>query len=139
MPDSCKVAKLKSHKPNSYLTLPCNYKPTFATTNNWSYKRGYYSWSNQYFSKFEKLIIHLSVWFSKKHYTEFCLSYLNNKNWMTKGFDKDMMTSMNLIDLKVFDTIPMTYFCRNYMLLVFRSALLVGLNLISPRHLFWLI
>ena len=33
LPDSCEVAKLKPAKPNSSLTLPCNYKPTFVTTN----------------------------------------------------------------------------------------------------------
>ena len=42
--------------------------------------------------------------FRKKHPTDFCLSYLNDK--ILKGFDRGMMTSMILIDLqKAFDTI----------------------------------
>ena len=42
--------------------------------------------------------------FRKKHSTDFCLSYLNAK--ILKGFDKDLMTGMILIDLqKAFDTI----------------------------------
>ena len=42
--------------------------------------------------------------FRKKHSTDFCLSYLNDK--ILKGFDRGMMTGMILIDLqKAFDTI----------------------------------
>ena len=42
--------------------------------------------------------------FRKKHFTDFCLSYLNDK--ILKGFDKGLMTGMILIDLqKAFDTI----------------------------------
>ena len=43
---------------------------------------------------------------------DFCLSYLSDKN--LKGFDKVLMTDMILIDLqKTFDTLIMTYFCKN--------------------------
>ena len=42
--------------------------------------------------------------FQKKHSTDFCLSYLNDK--ILKGFDWGMMTGMILTDLqKAFDTI----------------------------------
>ena len=42
--------------------------------------------------------------FRKKHFTDFCLSYLNDN--ILKGFDRGMMTAMILIDLqKTFDTI----------------------------------
>ena len=42
--------------------------------------------------------------FRKKHSTDFCLSYLNDK--ILKGFDRCMMTGRILIDLqKAFDTI----------------------------------
>ena len=38
------------------------------------------------------------------HSTDLCLSYLNDK--ILKGFDKDLMTGMILVDLqKTFDTI----------------------------------
>ena len=41
--------------------------------------------------------------FQKKHSTDFCLSYLNDK--ILKGFDKGLMTDMILIDLQeAFDT-----------------------------------
>ena len=42
--------------------------------------------------------------FQKKHSTDFCLSYLNDK--ILKDFDKAMMTDVILIDLqKAFDTV----------------------------------
>ena len=48
--------------------------------------------------------MHLSNWFSKKHFPGFYLSYLNDK--ILKGFDKGMITGMILIDLqKTFETI----------------------------------
>ena len=57
-----------------------------------------------------------------------------------KDFDKGMMAGMILIDLKsAFDTIHYSHFCKNYMLLVSRSVLLIGLYLISQTYLFWLI
>ena len=58
---------------------------------------------HKYFPKFEKPFTHLSIWFSKKAFYRFCISYLNDK--ILKGFDKGMMTGMILIDLqKSFDT-----------------------------------
>ena len=54
-----------------------------------------------------------------------------------------MMTGMILIDLqKAFGTIDhdtMTCYCKSYLLLISRNILLIGLSLISPSDLFWLI
>ena len=79
--------------------------------------------------------------FRKKHCTDFCLSYLNGK--IFKGFDKGLMTGIILVDLqKAIDTIDhdvlidQAYFCVSYMLLVFRSILQIGFNLIYPRDHF---
>ena len=77
--------------------------------------------------------------FPKKHSTDFCLSYLNDK--ILKYFDRGMMTGMILINLqKAFGTIDhevllhltqltMTCYCRNYMPLVSQNVLLIGLGL----------
>ena len=52
----------------------------------------------------KSLLYNYQSGFRKKHSTDFCLSYLNDK--ILKGFDRGMMTGMILIDLqKVFDTI----------------------------------
>ena len=58
---------------------------------------------------------------------------------ISQGFDKGMMTGMIRIDFKkVFNTINHDVLYKNYVLLVFRSVLLTGLNLSFPTDLFWL-
>ena len=59
-PDPYKVAKLKPLYKKGSLTGPCNYRPISLLSR-----------SNKYFPGFEKLIIHLSIWFSKKAFYRF--------------------------------------------------------------------
>ena len=62
-----------------------------------------------------------------------------NIQQISQGFDKGMMTGMIRIDFKkVFNTINHDVLYKNYVLLVFRSVLLTGLNLSFPTDLFWL-
>ena len=69
-PDSCKVAKLKPLYKKGSVTEPCNYRP-ISLLPLISKVRKYYSQSNKYFPEFQKLIIHLPIWFSKKAFYGF--------------------------------------------------------------------
>ena len=118
-PGICNVAKLKPLYKKGSLTQPCNYRPlsllpliyVFVTLNIQSYRKSH-SRSNKYLSEFKKFIIHLPIWFSKKH-------YLNDK--FLKGFDKGLMTGM--IFKRPLTQLFMTYFCKNYIPLVSRNIL----------------
>ena len=104
-PDPCKVAKLKPLYKKGSLTEPCNYRPiSLLPLISKIIEKVIYSRPNKYFPEFEKLIIYLSIWFSKKAFYGFLLFLFNDK--ILKGFDKGMMTAMIRIDLqKAFDTI----------------------------------
>ena len=140
-PDICKVAELKPLYKKGSLTEPCNYRLNLCCPyypKSWkrlSMIKQVLSWIRKTFYTLINLV------FERKHSKDFCLSYVNDK--ISKGFNKSMMTGMILIDLqKAFGTIDhdtMTCYCKSYLLLISRNILLIGLSLISPSDLFWLI
>ena len=148
-PDPCKVAKLKPLYKKGSLTKPCNYRPIslLPLISKVIEKVIHDPTSISLNSK--NLLYTYQSGFRKKHSTDFCLSYLNDK--ILKGFDRGMMTGMILVNLqKAFDTtdhdvllhltqLTMTCYCKNYMLLASQNVLLIGLNLISPTDLLRLI
>ena len=141
-PDICKVAELKPLYKKGSLTEPCNYrlKSLLPLLSKVMKKvihdhKQVLSWIRKTFYTLINLV------FERKHSEDFCLSYVNDK--ISKGFNKGMMTGMILIDLqKAFGTTDhgtMTCYCKSYLLLISRNILLIGLSLIFPSDLFWLI
>ena len=63
-PDLCKVAKHKPLYKKVFLTQPCSYRPISLLPLIFEVIRN--SRSNNAFPEFEKFIIHLPIWFSKK-------------------------------------------------------------------------
>ena len=111
-PDSYNVAKLRSDYKKGSLTQLCNYRsiPFLPLISKFIEKVIHYQTSN--FLNSRNLSCTNQSGFRKKHYTDICLSYLNDE--ILKSFDKDLTTGMILIDLqKAFDTIDLTYFCKN--------------------------
>ena len=103
-PDLCKVAKLKPLYKNGSLTQPCNYRPRFLLPLISKVIEKVVHDQASTFLNSNNLLYTYQSGFQKKHSTDFCLSYLNDK--ILKGFDKGLMTGMILIDLqKAFDTI----------------------------------
>ena len=103
-PDLCKVAKLKPFYKKGSLIQPCNYRPiSFLPWISKVIEKVIPDQTVTFLNSKNLLYTHQSG-FWKKHSTDFCLSYLNDK--ILKGFDKGLMTGMILIDLqKAFDTI----------------------------------
>ena len=103
-PDSCKVAKLRPLYKKGSLTQPCNYRPISLLPLISKVIEKVIHDQTSTFLNSKQLLYTYQSGFRKKHSTDFCLSYLNAK--ILKGFDKDLMTGMILIDLqKAFDTI----------------------------------
>ena len=102
-PDLCKVATLKPLYLKGSLTQPCNYRPiSLLPLISKVITKVIHNQAST--SEFKKFITYLPIRFSKKTFSDFCLSYLNDK--ILTGFDKGMMNGMILIDLqKAFDTI----------------------------------
>ena len=102
--DICKVAKLKPLYKKGSLTEPCNYRPISLLPLISKVIEKVIHDQTSTFLNSKNLLYTYQSGFRKKHSTDFCLSYLNDK--ILKGFDKGMMTGMILIDLqKAFDTI----------------------------------
>ena len=102
-PDSCKVAKLRSLYKKGSLTQSCNYRPiSLLPLISKVIEKVIHDLTSTFLNS-KKLLYICKSGFRKKHSTDFCLSYLNDK--ILKGFDKVLMTGMILIDLqKAFDT-----------------------------------
>ena len=93
-PDICKVAKL----------IPLYKKGSFVVTLISKVIEKVIHNQRSTFLNSKNLLYTYQLGFQKKHYRDFCLSYLNDK--ILKGFDKGMMTGMVLIYLQnAFDTI----------------------------------
>ena len=103
-PDPCKVAKLKPLCKKVSLTEPSNYRPISLLPLMSKVIENVIHDQTSTFLNPKNLLYTYQSGFRKKHSTDFCLSYLNDK--VLKGFDRGMMTGMILIDLqKAFDTI----------------------------------
>ena len=137
-PDPCKVAKLKPLYKKSSATEPCNYRPISLLPLISKVIDKVIHDQTSTFLNSKNLLYTYQSGFRKKHSTDFCLSYLNDK--ILKGFDRGMMTGI-LIDLqKAFDTIHHDVLLQKlYMLLVSQNVLLIGLSLISRTDLLRLI
>ena len=102
--DPCKVAKLKPLYKKGFLTEPCNYRPISLLLLISKVIEKVIHDQTSTFLNSKNLLYTYQTGFRKKHSTDFCLSYLNDKS--LKGFDRDMMIGMIVIDLqKAFDTI----------------------------------
>ena len=103
-PDPCKVAKLKPLYKKGSVTDPCNYRPiSLLPLISKVIEKVIHNQTSTFLNS-KNLLYNYQSGFRKKHSTDFCLSYLNDK--ILKGFDRGMMTGMILIDLqKAFDTI----------------------------------
>ena len=136
--DICKVAKLKPLYKKGSLTEVCDYRPISLLPLISKVIEMVIHNQTSTFLNSKNLLYTYQSGFRKKHSTDFCLSYLNDK--ILKSFDKSSMTFMILIDLqKAFDTIDHDALWENYTLSVFRNILLIDLYLIYPTNLFWLI
>ena len=84
--------------------MPCTYRPiSLLSLISKVVKKVIHDQASTFLNS-KKLLYTYQSGFRKKHSTDFCLSYLNDK--ILKGFDKGLMTGMILIDLqKAFDTI----------------------------------
>ena len=95
--DPCKVAKLKPLYKKGSLTEPCNYRPISLLPLISKVIEKVIHDQTSTFLNSKNLLYTYQSGFRKKHSTDFCLSYLNDK--ILKGFDRGMMTGMILIDL----------------------------------------
>ena len=103
-PDICDVAKLKSLYKKGSFTEPCNHRPISLLPLISKVTEKVIHDQTSTFLNSKNLLYTYQSGFRKKHSTDFCLSYLNDK--VLTGFDKGMMIGMILIDLKkTFDTI----------------------------------
>ena len=102
--DSRKVAKLGHFTKKGSLTQPCNYRPISLLPLISKVIEKVIHDQTSTFLNSKKLLHTYQSGFRKKHSTDFCLSYLNDK--ILKGLDKGLMTGMIPINLqKAFDTI----------------------------------
>ena len=93
-----------SNPEKEFLGLPCNYRPKSLLPLISKVIEKVIHDQTSTFLNSKNLLYTYQSGFQKKHSTDFCLSYLNDK--ILKGFDKGLMTGMILIDLqKAFDTI----------------------------------
>ena len=104
VPDKSKISKLKPLFKKGSNTDPKNYRPiSLLPLVSKIFEKAIHDQTQQFLKENEILYKYQSG-FRKNHSTNTCLSYLNNK--ILKGFDKDVVTGMILIDLqKAFDTI----------------------------------
>ena len=103
-PGSCKVAKLWPLYKKGSLTQSCNYRPISLLPLISKVIEKVIHDQTSTFLNSKQLLYTYQSGFRKKHSTDFCLSYLNDKT--LKGFDKGLMIGMILIDLgKAFETI----------------------------------
>ena len=101
--DLCKIAKLKPLYKKGSLTRSCNYRPiSLKPLISKVIEKVIHNQTSTFLNS-KNLLYTYQSGFRKKHSTDFCLSYLNDK--ILKGLDKGLMTGMILIDLqKTFDT-----------------------------------
>ena len=103
-PDSCKLAKLKPVYKKGSLTEASNYRPMSLLPLISKVIEKVIHDQTSAFLNSRNLLYNYQSGFRKKHSTDFCLSFLNDK--ILKGFDQGLITGMILIDLqKAFDTI----------------------------------
>ena len=103
-PESCKIVKLKPLFKKGSKTNPSNYRPiSLLPLISKIIEKLIHEQTSSFLSNNEILYNYQSG-FRKNHSTDSCLTFLPDK--ILKGFDKDLMTGMILIDLeKAFDTI----------------------------------
>ena len=103
-PGSCKLAKLKPIYKKGSLTEASNYRPISLLPLISKVIEKVIHDQTSAFLNSRNLLYNYQSGFRKKHSTDFCLSFLNDK--ILKGFDQGLITGMILINLqKVFDTI----------------------------------
>ena len=103
-PDLCKVAKLKPLYKKGSLTQSCNCRTISLLPLISKVIEEVIHDETSTFLNSNNLLYTYQSGLRKKHSTDFCLSYLNDK--ILKSFDKGLMTGVILIDLqKAFDTI----------------------------------
>ena len=131
--DGCKLAKLKPLYKKGSLTESCNYRPiSLLTLLSKVIEKVIHDQTSTFLNS--KNLYTYQSGFRKKHCTDFCLSYLNDK--ILKYFDRGLMTGMILIDLrKAFDAIDHDVLLQ----MVSQNVLLIVLSLISPTDLLRLI
>ena len=103
-PDDCKIAKLKPlYKKGSNID-PKNYRPiSLLPLISKIFEKLVHIQTQEYLDRHQILYKYQSG-FRARHFTDTCLSLLNNK--ILQGFDGGKLTGMILIDLqKAFDTI----------------------------------
>ena len=101
---SCKVSKLRPLYKKGSLTQPCNYRPiSLLPLISKVIEKVIHNKTSTLLNT-KQLLYTYQFGFQKKHSTDFCLSYLNDK--ILNGFDMGLMTGMIIIHLqKAFDTI----------------------------------
>ena len=103
-PDSCKLAKLKPIYKKGSLTEASNYRPISLLPLISKVIEKVIHDQTSAFLNSRNLLYNYQSGFRKKHSTDFCFSFLNDK--ILKAFDQGLVTGMILIDLqKAFDTI----------------------------------
>ena len=103
-PGSCKLAKLKPIYKKGSLTEACNYRPISLLPLISKVIEKVIHDQTSAFLNSRNLLYNYQSGFRKKHSTDFCLSFLNDK--ILKGFDQGLITGMILINLqKVFEII----------------------------------
>ena len=101
--DSCKISKLKPIYKKDSLTEASNYRPISLLPLMSKVIEKVIHGQTSAFLDSRNLLYSYQSGFRKNHYTDYCLSFLNDKT--LKGFDQGLMISMILIDLqKSFDT-----------------------------------
>ena len=97
-PDACKIAKVKPLFKKGSKTDPSNYRPiSLLPLLSKVFERVFLDQTEEFLYSYQSR-------FRKKHSTDTCLSFLNDK--ILKGFDDGLVTGMILIYFqKTFDTI----------------------------------
>ena len=98
LPDSCKIAKVKAIYKKGSLTEACNYKSiSLLLLISKVIKNIIHDQSNVFLNS-RNLLYNYQSGFHKNHFTNFCLSFLNDK--ILKSFEQGLITGMILIDLQ---------------------------------------
>ena len=136
--DICKVAKLKPLYKKGSLTEPYNHRPiSLLPLISKVIEKVIHDQASTSLNSKNLLNTYQSD-FRKKHSTDFCLSYLNDK--ILKGFDKGLMTDMIPIDLqKAFETIEHDKLLQNVDAICFSKHTVNWFTSFSPTDLFLLI
>ena len=111
-PDACKIAKVKPLFKKDSKSDPLNYRPiSLLPLLSKVFERVFLDQTEGFLS-LNKVLYDNQSGFRKKHSTDTCLSFLNDK--ILKGFDDVLVTGMILIDLqKAFDTINHDILLKN--------------------------